>query len=310
MRSTRGMRCDARAGAHCNEGKIHHVAHASEPSADVGEGWGEREICFFQTARALESFLAVARATHTRHVARSSLAPLPSPTLETVKMAKRKRLSDVGRDGEVSPSPACARARPHTRPVSSSLTPSPKDLGLKTVTIEELLTWAFAREKVHIARPEGLGELSGHGPRGWPKASNSERIGASVGSSMNLGFEAPTDAYAVLAAVRAQGPLARMLRDYAIMKARPDWTPCPEITVERGRTGHTVHIDRRNKRHLCPFRSFVYRGDVPAVLAQRRSRYQAWARAMQAVHKLLSRPGVLRAHRLAPDVPPLAPWEA
>jgi hypothetical protein len=176
--------------------------------------------------------------------------------------------------------------------------------------VEWLLNWAYAREKVHLARMQGMGAAAGFGPRGYPGAANSERIGAAVGSSMNLGFEAPADAYAVMRAVLLTGRMAGVVREYAIIGARPDWTPYPSITVERGPTGHALHLDKKRKRHICPFRLFYYRGDLPEIVAERRQAYERWARAISDVHASLSEPGMLGTHTLADALPPPEPWLA
>jgi len=177
------------------------------------------------------------------------------------------------------------------------------------VTIGWLLHWAFAREKVHLARPEGMaGAL-------WnPSRSGSDSTltigGGGMGGGSNLGFAAPADAYAVHRAVKAQGGVAKVIQTYAMMgvDARPDWTPHPVITVERGKTGYAHEIIRPGKYRLCPFRLFRYRGDLPEIVDQRRRVYSDWAETVRAVHEMLRAPGQLSAHRLVADVPPVAPW--
>lgn len=223
-------------------------------------------------------------------------------------MKEREGVAMLGRDRERSPA-LRERARPHTRPVNISLPPFETVDGCKAVTVEWLLNWAYAREKVHLARLPGMGASAVFAPRGFPGASSSERVGVAVGSSMNLGFEAPADAYAVAWAVNDLGRMARPVREYGLMGSRPDWTPHPVIVAERGRTGNALHIDRRGKRHICPFRLFVYRGDVEAIVAERRRGYSAWARAVTQVHGALAAPGVLTAHNLLPSLPPISPWD-
>jgi hypothetical protein len=131
-----------------------------------------------------------------------------------------------------------------------------------------------------------------------------------ISSSMNLGFEAPPDAYAVAHAVAVQGPMARAIYQYALMgpDAHPDWTPHPVILVERGKTGQTMHIAPGGKRHLAPFRMVRFVGDLPAIVEERRRGYGDWARAVRAVHRWLSDRG-LSGHALSAEQPALAPWD-
>ncbi|HEY4112876.1 MAG TPA: hypothetical protein VGM17_02340 [Rhizomicrobium sp.] len=169
------------------------------------------------------------------------------------------------------------------------------------------MNWAYAREKVHLARPQG----SEPAPRSRaPRAGcadSSDRCGAMISTSLNLGFEAPADAYAVAWAVESVGRMARVVREYGLIGSRPDWTPRPVITVERGKTGYTLEIVNR-KRRPCAFRMVRFAGDLPAIVEERRRAYSAWARAIALVHARLAEPGALAAHNLSGDLPPISPW--
>jgi len=176
----------------------------------------------------------------------------------------------------------------------------------QVVSVEWMLQWAYVREKVQFARLPGLGESPGFAPRGMPSVSSSERIGAAVGTSMNLGFEAPADAYAVKGVVDALTADTKWLvYEHALIGARPDWTPRPQITYRRG----GVQYRRDGKGRLrVDFYVIVWVGDLPEVVAERRRAYLLWARGVKRLHAELSRPGVLRHHRLLNDLPPLQPW--
>jgi len=100
----------------------------------------------------------------------------------------------------------------------------------KTIAIETLLEWAYVRENVHLAREPGW-QGAVFNP-GWGGRDSTERIGAAVGSSMNLGFVAPADAYAVRDAVEACGA-ANLVRAYAMTGRRPDWIPSRRCTRNR-----------------------------------------------------------------------------
>lgn len=193
-----------------------------------------------------------------------------------------------------------ARARPYATPVYVST-------GLPVLTVEGLLQWAYGHEKVHLAREPGMDGAMRARPAGFAAQSSSERIGAAVGTSLNLGFEAPADAYAVARAVEASGA-AHLLREYALAGGRPDWTPRPAIVAVPGGGGHVAHTDAKGRTRLYPFRTFSYRGDLPAIVAERRAIYGRWARGVAAVHAALSQPGALVAYALTGDAPPLAPW--
>jgi hypothetical protein len=115
--------------------------------------------------------------------------------------------------------------------------------------LEELLHWAFAREKVHLARLPGLPYTPHSSGR-----DSTGAIGMGGGGGNNIGFEAPADAYVVMWAVDALGGIASVVREFALIGAPPPWTPDPVIRVRRG---YTV-VDRRTRRpSYCEF-SFAW----------------------------------------------------
>lgn len=195
------------------------------------------------------------------------------------------------------------RARPHVRGPGNNSLILPKKIN--TVKTEDLLHWAFAREKVHMARAAGLDAGMRLRPQGFAKSSSSERIGAAVGSSMNLGFEAPRDAYAAMAAVMALGGDAALVRERALIGTPPEWTPDPVIWFEQGPP--LVGKDKRNRRIIVGYCVFS-RGDLPALVEARRATYRRWAQGITRVHARLMQPGVLADHALSLELPPFEPW--
>jgi hypothetical protein len=195
------------------------------------------------------------------------------------------------------------REREHSIPSHSARAPTcvggstslilPKN---KTVTLEELLHWAFAREKVHLARLPGLPYTPHSSGR-----DSTGAIGMGGGGGNNIGFEAPADAYVVMWAVDALGGIASVVREFALIGSPPPWTPDPVIRVHRGQTV------RDPVRHRPSYCEFSYRGDLPEHLALRRDRYRRWAEALAKLHNSLS--GSLQHHRLSAQVPPPEPWK-
>jgi len=203
----------------------------------------------------------------------------------------------------------CAQARPRASYYKVSLPPYRKEKVRKAVTVEALLTWAYVREKVHLARDPGLGTGAGFRPRGFPGSSSSERIGAAVGSSMNFGFVAPADAYKVRDAVEECGAPG-LVRNYALIGSRPDWTPVPRLKSRPDRKFSVADPDLRDgKGRPCILTgwTFTWSGDLPEHVDERRERYARWARAISRVHAALA--GRLAQHELLPDLPREKPWQ-
>jgi hypothetical protein len=219
---------------------------------------------------------------------------------------KPKQVVDMSVSDSANPIPMRERARPHAKGIPSSLPPYDTK-ACKAVAIDTLLHWAFAREKVHLARPPGLDIGVRLKPRGFAAQSSSERIGAAVGSSMNLGFEAPRDAYAVAAAVAALRGDAGLVREYALIGEAPDWTPYPVIWWERG-----PPIYGRDHRGRVGRRVVAYcvaaRGDLDALVDERRAVYGRWAAGVAAVHGALVENDALSDHVLTQVLPPPQPW--
>lgn len=210
-----------------------------------------------------------------------------------------------GRDS-ADPIPLHERAGAPAISVSSSLPPYVTKTGLKAVGTAELLQWAYAREKVHLARPCGMDFGVRLRPRGFAAASSSERIGAAVGSSMNLGFEAPRDAYAVAEAVQGSGE-AKLLWEYAMIGHAPDWAPDPVIRWEQGPPIYGRDGRGRSGRRIVGY-AVAARGDLPAQIEARRRVYARWAAGIARVRKLLLDAQALTRHTLTDELPPLTPW--
>jgi|GEM_PF-6622326 hypothetical protein len=178
----------------------------------------------------------------------------------------------------------------------------------KTIAIEALLEWAYGREKVHLAREPGFGESGLFRPRGFGGTDSCERIGAAVGSSMNLGFVAPADAYAVRDAIEACGA-AKLVRDYAITARRPDWIPQPKVRTRPGAYFAVADPELKGykgKPVIVEGWTFTWSGDLPQIVEERRQTYRRWAMAVARVHDALA--GRLRDHELTGDLPTEEPW--
>lgn len=207
-----------------------------------------------------------------------------------------KQEDGLGVSDSAYPIPMCARAPAHTGGITKTLPPWTVKTR-QTVTIEALLHWAFAREKVHLARTPGL-------PFSVPRSPRDSSLGigwGGCGGGANMGFEAPPDAYTVMHAVDALGGVASVVREFALIGAPPPWTPKPVIRVMRGKNV----MDRKTRRpSYC---EVTFGGDLPEHVRMRRERYRRWAEAIGKLHGSLS--GHLRHHELAPDLPPLEPWK-
>jgi hypothetical protein len=212
-----------------------------------------------------------------------------------------------GREREVS-EPLRAQARPCARVVSISLPPLEKEKSRKAVTIEVLLEWAYGREKVRLAREPSFGESAMFRPRAFGGVDSSQRIGAAVGSSMNLGFMAPADAYAVRDAVEACGA-ANLVRAYAMTGRRPDWIPQPKMHTRPGAYFAVADPDlkgRNGRPIVIEGWTFFWCGDLPEIVEERRQTYRRWAQGIARVHAELQHR--LVAHALKPDLPPAERW--
>lgn len=219
-------------------------------------------------------------------------------------MTAFERVSSAGRDGADAHGP-CMRGRAPAKPVSSSPL-SPKGKSLSLVTVEDLVNWAYGRELVHRARRPGFAGLLAGGPRSGGFDSSAQ-LGAGVNSSMNLGFEAPGDAYVVERLVEALPPaMKREVRDYAISGTRPDWIEDPMIVCHRGPAIYGVN--ERRRRTLIGY-AVSFHGDLPEHVAMMRGKYAAWWDGLLLVRDALrDSPELLTDHAMDDRLPPQKPW--
>lgn len=199
------------------------------------------------------------------------------------------------------------RAGAHTRGYSSIVTSS-----LIEISIEDLLVWAYGREKVHLAREPGVGAAVSARRLGFSGVDVSERIGHGGRAENNLGFEAPPDAYAVGRVVDGLSLRAAMLvRHYAVAGGEPDYTPWPVVRWERGAAIYGKWPSARGKGDERRVIGYVVsaHGDLPAHVAARRDAYRVWAESLRAIHERLGASGTLRRYALTADLPVLRPWE-
>lgn len=217
---------------------------------------------------------------------------------------KASQAVDISVRDSDDPIPLHVRAGAPAMGISSSLCHF--DTGKTEIAVAALLQWAYGREKVHLARPEGFAGAVMMPPRGFATVASSERIGAAVGSSMNLGFEAPRDAYAVASAVQKSGE-AKLLWEYALIGHAPDWTPNPEVWWEQGPPIYGRDGRGRTGRRIIGY-TVAVRGDLAETVDERRRVYGRWAGAMARVRQRLLDSQALTAHALTAELPPLKPW--
>jgi len=228
-------------------------------------------------------------------------------------MAAVKEGSVSGRDS-ADPVSLHVRGRAGAKGSVSSLCPL-EGKNRKVVSVQWLLHWAYGRERVHLARPYGFGTVMRVNLRTSGRDSTLA-LGGGSGGGVNLGFEAPRDAYAVMDAVDAQGAIARLVRVHALSNGCPDWTPSPQVWVEPGDVVGTAVYDadgkpvltRRGRRYISEFQMFAFRGDLPEIVAERRRVYGRWRAALRNVHRALSVGGALVAHELSAELPAECPW--
>jgi hypothetical protein len=192
----------------------------------------------------------------------------------------------------------------------ASLPPHKEIKPKKLVDVLTLLEWAFVREQVLRARDPAFGKDAVFRPRGLGGRDSTERIGAAVGTSMNLGFLAPVDAYAVLQAVRCCGEAA-LVRQHALAMSIPNWVPCPVVWSQPLRCemiSDPVLKDRKGRPLVVEVYPFAWRGDLPEIVAERRAVYRRWALGVAQVHTALV--GRLADHALTDVLPPPEPWRA
>jgi hypothetical protein len=219
-------------------------------------------------------------------------------------MSVMKAVSGSGRDSANESPPICARARPHTRTHSTTLPISPK----KTIAVEDLLNWAYCREKVHLARPMGVEGLR-FGPPAEPRDSLMTMFSGANHGSMNLGFEAPADAYVVASVAEGLGGLARSLViQHAKVSTRPDWLPAPSIHFEDD--GPMYDYDKRRGRRTCVGHMVSPHGDLPEHVEMMRRTYVAWIDGLRCVRdSLRDSVSLLKTFDVSEELPPKKPWE-
>lgn len=122
---------------------------------------------------------------------------------------------------------------------------------------------------------------------------------------------------------------AELVRRFAILGGAPDWSaevPKRRLATVCGKpawfrmvefTSHLGRPERRevdgfNKRSQRPYPG-AYRKTVlepdPMLAAVERAEYEVWHAALCLLVEMLNEPGALTAHRLAPPLAPMRPWE-
>ena len=197
---------------------------------------------------------------------------------------------------------AHTRTRAHARYIHSFFLPF---LPKEEKEIGDILVWAYSREKVHLARPQGFDGVSGMPRLRGACVDVCEKIGHGGLAANNLGFAAPDDAYAVMRAVRGlDGAAARVLEWHAVAGVEPDWVPYPVVGVRPGAAIYGLNARKRRAVVGC---LVSFHGDLPEHLAVKRARYRMWAEGLAAAHAALE--GRLSRFALSPRLPHPAPWE-
>lgn len=202
---------------------------------------------------------------------------------------------------------------------------------LRELSVEDLLQWAYATEKVRGTPSYGIGAAAGG-------------VGCSVGGG-GVGSGCHGDALVVDRVVeRLSHKAAQLVRDHAIARTRPDWKPNarhrfeplwpdPESKPAAGSLfpvlGVATFTHPENCRcggfaHLCairvvkwglgekgwPYCPAVERDRPQDVQAHRETFYVPWVSYLRVVRDELRRQAVdgLAAHVVSGALPPLTPW--
>jgi hypothetical protein len=125
---------------------------------------------------------------------------------------------------------------------------------------------------------------------------------------MNLGFEAPADAYLVRDAVDAS-EAPHLVRHYALVASRPDWIEYPVVRTRPGEVLRLFDPDlrgRNGRRLIVEYHTFHWTGDLPELVAERRMLYAAWARSIAQIRAAVD--GKLSRWIVSSSLPRETPW--
>lgn len=191
----------------------------------------------------------------------------------------------------------------------------------RDMAIEDALIWAFMREKVQLARLPGLGITGRPVGHGFPHTDPVARIGCGGHASLNLGFDAPADAYVLQDAVHAlprdyaytlpawclsavnpnpagRIDLQQLVMRYAATGTRPDYCehPRPLAAIDGGPV-----YDMNNHRAL--YSVVLWSGDPPETVMRIRTRFLVWRIALETLRNDLKDCRKFRALRITDDLP-------
>jgi hypothetical protein len=183
----------------------------------------------------------------------------------------------------------------------------------RELSIEEALVWAFQRERVHLARVPGLGVAGRRVANGFAHADPIARMGVGVNVSLNLGFEAPADAYPISYAVRelperyafdvpgcdepGELNVRRLVFDCARTGTQPAYCANPRpLAVENG----GLVYDANNR----PWYSVVtYRGDTTEGVIRARTIFLVWRIALEALRDRLQKSNCFKSLSITDELP-------
>jgi len=229
------------------------------------------------------------------------------------------------------------RARPSANRSDCTFAP-----GKKKVSIETLLTWAYADQMVHVAQSEAalvvgasrmprgyhhapLEAVDSSGGGGWFTASPDAFVVHEIVSALStVQAHLPHDCVGRLAPGVSMGTVpvieeaftvrrAALVMTYAIDAKRPDWIAEPALAVERrgvvyarSRNG-TIKRDRTTRQQVQALCLVRFVGDMPWEIARARVLYALWVEALGLVLDRM-RGRALAGFVVGEELPPIAPW--
>ena len=201
--------------------------------------------------------------------------------------------------------------------------------------VESLLVWAFCDQMVHKACALGLGRMSvsgfSKGRDSTERVATTMQLGTGISTSMNLGFEAPYDAYVVQDAVallpewyrdvvpasllpnlavssclfvdraasrKMDVPVRDLVLRHAITGTRPDFRAAPARL--RAVPGNVVYHPGSKREWYC---QVGFEGDTEEIILRSRTEFLVWRLGLEFVRDRLRADGLLRKFHVSDALP-------
>lgn len=196
--------------------------------------------------------------------------------------------------------------------------------GKKWVSVQQILEWAFRREKVSLELPRAEEAMigAGYGVGSSQRLVQFKEIGCFVdgGGSSACHEDAETVAALLGGLPDDLGGrrFAIQIAEWARMGVTPDWMPgaYPRIipaafhTNRHGEHAASVALEPdvsgwEGRSRACPITYLPTRQQIDMA----RRTYVQWRSALRDLRANLSSSRMLRAHELTGILPPMAPWE-